>query len=75
MTCALHHPLSAEAGRNQFRGRSPDSQVNASSAAFPSHPRDSGVFAVSSLLTVAGPRGNLTRFPFHLPFMASTLEH
>jgi hypothetical protein len=27
-----------------------------------------------SLLTVAGPRGNFTRFPFHSPSMASTLN-
>jgi hypothetical protein len=30
--------------------------------------------ADSSLLTVAGPCGILTRFPFHLPLMASTME-
>ena len=38
-------------------------------------PEGTVVFSAGrSLLTVAGPRGNFTRFPFHSPSMASTLN-
>src|SRR5579863_686356 len=47
------------------RGRSPDSQVIAQPAAFPF--RRTVACAGRSLLTVAGPCGIFTRFPFHSP--------
>jgi hypothetical protein len=72
VACTHHHPLSIEAGRIQLRGRSPDLQVNAIQAAFPFHVRNSGNSAGSSLLTVAGPRGIFTRFPFHSSLMTNT---
>jgi hypothetical protein len=46
------------------KGRSPDLQVNASPATFPFR-RTVVHYAGRSLLTVAGPCGTFTRFPFH----------
>ena len=53
--------------RRAVPGRSPDSQVTASQTAFPSLRKQQWPIAVlkHSLLTVARPCGNCTRFPFH----------
>ena len=53
--------------RRAVPGRSPDSQVTVSQTAFPSLRKQQWPIAVlkHSLLTVARPCGNCTRFPFH----------
>jgi len=55
------------------RGRSPDSQVIATPAAFPL-PKEQWLHAGRSLFTVARPCGIFTRFPFHPPLKASTSD-
>ena len=60
--------LSCEATRQRraVPGRSPDSQVTAFQAAFPSLKQQWPISVLKrSLLTVARPCGNSTRFPFH----------
>jgi len=63
------HSLSSEARRKRhYRGRSPDSQVIAKPARLPIPEETVACYMpVRSLLTVARPCGNLTRFPFHPP--------
>jgi len=55
-----------ERGAADIRGRSPDSQVIAVAGCLPVR-WTVACRAGRSLLTVAGPCGNLTRFPFHSP--------
>ena len=65
---ALHQLLKCGAWRKRYlRGRSPDSQVITKPAAFPFLAEQWLTTPARSLLTVAQPCGNLTRFPFHSP--------
>src|SRR5215467_13759343 len=67
--------LKRSAVQAHFRGRSPDSQVDASPDTFPFLKRNSGYAEPArSLLTVARPCGIFTRFPFHSPAGARTSE-